>query len=166
LAAHGIVADVVPPRFVAESLAQSLRGLQAKRALIARAARARDVLPEALRAQGAEVDVLALYETVAQPLSAPTLAAARSADYIAFTSSSTVSFFLDSASSATPVDGASRPGVGPGDTPILSKSTRVVSIGPVTSRALRERGIEPHVEAQRHDVDGLLEALLEDASTR
>jgi uroporphyrinogen III methyltransferase / synthase len=157
LAAHGIVADVVPPRFVAESLVQSLRKMQVKKALIARAAKARDVLPEALEAQGAEVDVLALYETVAQPLSAHTLAAAASADYIAFTSSSTVSFFLDS---------ADHPNAAPKAAPILSKSTRVVSIGPVTSETLREHGIEPHVEAQRHDVDGLLEALLQDAAAR
>jgi uroporphyrinogen III methyltransferase / synthase len=46
----------------------------------------------------------------------------------------------------------------------LSPQTRVVSIGPVTSAALRESGLEPHVEAERHDVEGLLEALLRDAS--
>jgi uroporphyrinogen-III synthase len=45
----------------------------------------------------------------------------------------------------------------------LGKSTRVVSIGPVTSAALRERGHEPHVEASRHDIDGLVQALVEDA---
>ena len=42
-----------------------------RRALIARAAEARDVLPDALRERGAEVDVLALYETVVEPLSGP-----------------------------------------------------------------------------------------------
>jgi uroporphyrinogen III methyltransferase / synthase len=45
----------------------------------------------------------------------------------------------------------------------LSDATRVVSIGPVTSATLREHGIEPHVEAERHDIDGLLDALLGDA---
>jgi uroporphyrinogen III methyltransferase/synthase len=147
------VADVVPPRFVAESLAQSLRALQVKKALIACAAKARDVLPEALKAEGAEVDVLALYETVPQPLSAQTAAAAARADYITFTSSSTVRSFLD---------GANHPNAALKAASILSKSTRVVSIGPVTSETLRNHGIEPHIEAQRHDLDGLLEALLED----
>jgi uroporphyrinogen-III synthase len=33
----------------------------------------------------------------------------------------------------------------------------------VTSDALRERGLEPHVEASRHDIEGLVEALLRDA---
>jgi hypothetical protein len=43
-------------------------------------------------------------------------------------------------------------------------SARLVSIGPVTSQALRDHGLEPHVEAVRHDVDGLLEALVADAA--
>jgi uroporphyrinogen III methyltransferase / synthase len=146
LAERGIVADVVPERFVAEALVEALAEVPVSRALVARASAARDVLPDALRARGAEVDVLALYETVAEPLSLRTLALARSADYITFTSSSTVRFFLEA------VEGP------------LSPSTRIISIGPVTSEALREHGLEPHVEAERHDVEGLVAALLADAS--
>jgi uroporphyrinogen-III synthase len=41
-----------------------------------------------------------------------------------------------------------------------------VSIGPVTSATLREHGLEPDVEATRHDVDGLVEALVADARAR
>ena len=41
---------------------------------------------------------------------------------------------------------------------------RVVSIGPVTSSTAREHGIEVHVEAERHDVDGLVDALVTDAA--
>ena len=145
---RGIVADVVPERFVAEGLVEALGDVPIRRALIARAKEARDVLPDALRARGAEVDVLALYETVAEPLSPRVLAAARAADYITFTSSSTVRFFVEAA----------------GEEPALSAATRVVSIGPVTSQTLREHGIEPHVEAEHHDIDGLLEALLADAA--
>jgi uroporphyrinogen III methyltransferase/synthase len=145
LAERGILADVVSERFVAEALVEALADVPVSRALVARASAARDVLPDALRARGAEVDVLALYETVAEPLSPRTLALARSADYITFTSSSTVRFFLEAVEAP------------------LSPATRIVSIGPVTSEALRERGLEPHVEAQRHDVEGLLAALLADA---
>jgi uroporphyrinogen III methyltransferase / synthase len=147
LRARGIVADVVPERFVAEALVQALTDVPVRRALVARAKEARDVLPDALRARGAEVDVLALYETVAEPLSPRVLAAARGADYVAFTSSSTVRFFLDAA----------------GGEAGLSDGTRVVSIGPVTSATLREHGLEPRVEAARHDIDGVVEALLADA---
>ena len=145
---HGIDADVVPERSVAESLVDALREIPVERALVARAAEARDVLPDALRERGAKVDVLALYETVAEPLDDGALAAARAADYVTFTSSSTVRFFLEAA----------------GGEAALSDGTRIVSIGPVTSAALREHGLEPDVEAARHDVDGVLDALVADAS--
>jgi len=150
LRAHGIVADVVPERFVAEALVEALADVPVRRALIARARVARDVLPDALRERGAEVEVVDLYETVAERLDDEARAAALAADYVTFTSSSTVRFFLDA------LGGAER--IGPG--------TRLVSIGPVTSATLREHGLEPQVEASEHDVDGLLAALLADAAAR
>jgi uroporphyrinogen III methyltransferase / synthase len=145
LEAHGIRADIVPEQFVAESLVQALADEPVKRALIARAAEARDVLPDALRERGAEVEVVALYETVAEPVSAEQLSSLRRADYVTFTSSSTVRNFFDA--------------VGDG----LSERTRLVSIGPVTSATMRELGVEPHVEAEQHDIDGLVAALVRDA---
>ncbi len=150
LAERGVTADVVPERFVAEALVEALTGLPVKRALVARAREARDVLPDALRARGAEVDVLALYETLAEPLSTRALSAVRDADYVTFTSSSTVRFFLQAA----------------GGEAGLSPSTRIVSIGPVTSETLREHGLGPDVEAEGHDVEGVIEALLTDAALR
>jgi uroporphyrinogen III methyltransferase/synthase len=147
LAEHGLLADIVSERFVAEALVEALADTPVKHALVARAKEARDVLPDALRARGAQVDVLDLYETLAEPLSPRALAAAREADYITFTSSSTVRFFLDAA----------------GDRG-LSPATRIVSIGPVTSATLREHGLEPHIEANDHDIDGLIQALLADAA--
>src|SRR3984957_19541607 len=95
LSEHGIAADVVPERFVAESLVEALSDLEVKHALLATASGAREVLPEALRARGAQVDVLAVYETVAEPLSERALRRAQMAEYITFTSSSSVRFFLD-----------------------------------------------------------------------
>jgi uroporphyrinogen III methyltransferase/synthase len=148
LAEHGIAADVVPERFVAESLVQALAELPVEHALVARARDARDVLPDALRARGAAVEVLELYETLAAPLGEAELAAARQADYVTFTSSSTVRFFLGAV----------------GGEAALSPRTRIVSIGPVTSETLREHGLEPHVEAEQHDIDGMIAALLADAA--
>lgn len=116
--------------------------------LVARAAEARDVLPEELRDRGAKVDVVALYETVAEEPDEAALEAARSADYVTFTSSSTVRNFVTAVGDRLP------------------KETRVVSIGPVTSEAAREAGLEVGVEAERHDLDGLVEALLQDAAAR
>ncbi|MDQ6750304.1 MAG: uroporphyrinogen-III synthase, partial [Actinomycetota bacterium] len=144
---HGVLADVVPERAVAEALVQALRDVAVTRALVARARAARDVLPDALRERGVDVDVLALYDTVAEPLTPPALAAARSADYLIFTSSSTVRFFATAAECELG----------------LSDATRIVSIGPVTTETLRGFGLEPHVEAVRHDIDGVVEALLADA---
>jgi uroporphyrinogen III methyltransferase / synthase len=158
LATHGIAADVVPERFVAESLVDALADIDVGRVLVARAREARDVLPDALRERGAQVDVIALYETLAEPLREQTLADARGADYITFTSSSTVRFFLEAAGSADA-------GASSSEWP-LSPATRIVSIGPVTSATLREHDLEPHVEAPRHDVDGLVQALLADAVGR
>ena len=164
LRGHGVIADIVPERFVAEGLIEALAAVPVSRALIARAAEARDVLPEALRARGATVDVLALYETVAEPLSESELAAARSADYVTFTSSSTVRFFFDSVEAA---GGRRGTGVDAGSTgAVRPDGPRLVSIGPVTSAALRERGLEPDVEAGRHDIEGLLDALVADAAGR
>jgi uroporphyrinogen III methyltransferase/synthase len=151
LAERGIVADVVPKRFVAESLVQALAEIPVERALIARAREARDVLADALRARGAEVDVVALYETLAEPLSEQALQAVASVDYITFTSSSTVRFFLEASGGANAR---------------LAPDTRIVSIGPVTSQTLREHGLEPHVEADPYDVEGMIAALLADATSQ
>jgi len=153
LSERGITADVVPTQAVAEALVAALEQIPVTRALVARARKARDVIPDALRARGAEVDVLDLYETVVEPLSAEALARAQGADYITFTSSSTVDYFLEA---------AGRGGAQAG----FSPQTRIVSIGPVTSATLREHGLRADVEASRHDVDGVLEVLLADVATR
>ncbi|HEY5333472.1 MAG TPA: uroporphyrinogen-III synthase, partial [Solirubrobacterales bacterium] len=149
LAAHGIAADVVPERFVAEALVEALSEIEVegRRVLVARAAEARDVLPDALRERGAKVDVVALYETVRETPEEDAIAAAQDADYVTFTSSSTVSNLTDALGDRFPA------------------AARIVSIGPVTSATVREAGLEVAVEADRHDVDGLLAALLADAAT-
>jgi uroporphyrinogen III methyltransferase/synthase len=149
LSEHGIEADVVPERFVAEGLLEALAGSPPSRALIARAADARDTLPDGLRAMGADVDVVALYDTVAEPLSDAAAQALDGATYITFTSSSTVRFLLEALATRS-----------------LPPTARVASIGPITSETLREHGLEPDVEAERHDVDGLVQALVADATGR
>jgi uroporphyrinogen III methyltransferase/synthase len=146
LRALGIEPDVVPEQFLAEGLVAALRDVPVRRALVARAAKARDVLPDALRERGAEVDVLDLYETVAEPLSGEQVEDIKHADYVTFASSSTVAFLLERVE--------------------LDPSIRIASIGPVTSAALRERGHEPDVQALQHDIDGLVQALTEDAMRR
>jgi uroporphyrinogen III methyltransferase / synthase len=147
LAKCGIAADIVPERFVAESLAEALGEVEVrgKRVLVARATEAREVIPEHLSERGAEVDVIALYETVREEPMPEAVEAAQNADYVTFTSSSTVRNLTDALGDRFP------------------SAARVVSIGPVTSEAARNAGLEVHVEAERHDVDGLIAALLADA---
>jgi uroporphyrinogen III methyltransferase/synthase len=143
LRARGVEPDVVPERAVAEGLVEALASVPVERALIARAAEGRDVLPDALRARGAHVDVVALYETVAEPLSDETRAAAAAADYLLFTSASSVRFYARAGGS---LDGP-----------------RLVSIGPATSDALREHGAAPDLEADPHTPDGMIDTLVRDA---
>ena len=150
LAERGVLADVVPERFVAEGLLEALEDeeVAGARVLVARAAEARDVLPDALRERGAEVDVVALYETVREEPGAEEVEAAQGADYVTFTSSSTVTNLTAALGDRFPA------------------TARIVSIGPITSETVRAQGLEVHVEAGRHDVDGLLAALLADAAER
>ncbi len=144
---HGVIADIVPERFVAEALIDSLADVDVagKPALLARAAEAREVLPAALRERGAELDVVALYETVTEEPDEAAIEAAQEADYVTFTSSSTVRNLLSVLGDRLP------------------PSARVVSIGPVTSQTAREAGLKVQVEAERHDPAGLVAALVADA---
>jgi uroporphyrinogen III methyltransferase/synthase len=148
LAKCGISADIVPERFVAESLIEALAEVEVsgKRVLVGRAAEARDVIPEHLSDRGAKVDVVSLYETVREEPSADAIEAAQSADYVTFTSSSTVRNLTEALGDRFP------------------RNARIVSIGPVTSEAAHAAGLKVDVEAERHDIDGLVEAVLADAS--
>jgi uroporphyrinogen III methyltransferase/synthase len=150
LAAHGVRADVVPERFVAEGILETLDGhpLGDRRVLVARAREARPDLVDGLRERGAMVDEVALYDTRAEPPGPDALEAALGADYLTFTSSSTVRNFM------APLDRGQRERAG---------RLRVVSIGPITSAAARAEGLVVHAEASAYTVPGLVEALVADA---
>jgi uroporphyrinogen-III synthase len=129
----------VAEQAVSESLLESLGEVAGRRVLVATAEGARTVLPDGLRQRGAEVDVLHLYRTRREPVDVEAVLAA---DLVTFTSSSTVSNLLEALSGRD-----------------LS-TLRAVSIGPVTSATLREHDVEPVTEADPHDVEGLVEAVL------
>lgn len=142
LARHHLVADLVPDRHVAEGLLDALVATgRPGRALLPRAAVARDVLPDGLRAQGWEVDVVDAYRTSAAVPSADQRGAVAGAHAITFTSSSTVTNF---------VEAFGREAVPP----------VVACIGPVTATTARDLGVEPTVTAAVHTVDGLVAALV------
>jgi uroporphyrinogen III methyltransferase/synthase len=139
LAQRGVAADVVAAPATSEGLLAALGDVHGRRVLVAAAEGARDVLPDGLSAGGAQVDRVALYRTSAEPVDA---AAVTAADLVTFASSSTV----DSLVAALPADRVA--------------GLPAVSIGPATTASLRAAGIEPLAEADPHDVDGLVEAVL------
>jgi uroporphyrinogen-III synthase/uroporphyrinogen III methyltransferase/synthase len=139
---------LVPESYVAESLVSAFGGQigPGTRVLLARAAVARDVIPDALRAAGATVDVVDAYRNVI-PAKAPERlrgALDERLDAATFTSSSSVEHLADVAKAA----GVAFPFAG----------VRAISIGPITSRTLREYGWKPAAEAEQHDVPGLIAA--------
>jgi uroporphyrinogen III methyltransferase / synthase len=142
LAAGNLTVDLVPERFVAESLLDAFPDPPAGggRVLLARAAVARGVLPDGLRERGWEVDVVDAYRTVAVPLTDAQRDVAAAADVITFTSSSTVERYLDAGPDAVP--------------PV------VACIGPVTAATARRLGLDVTIEADVHTIPGLLDALV------
>jgi uroporphyrinogen-III synthase len=146
----GLKVTLVPVSYVAESLVSVLESqMNGARVLLARAAIARDVIPDALRAGGAEVDVVDAYQN-GIPAGAPEQlrqALAGGLDAATFTSSSSVRHLKDAAAAS----GVVWPFAG----------VAAISIGPITSRTLREQGWEPAVEAQVSDIPGLVKAVAE-----
>jgi uroporphyrinogen III methyltransferase/synthase len=140
LAQFNLVADLVPERFVAESLLDAFPA-GSGHVVLPRAAVARDVLPDGLRAKGWEVDVVEAYRTVAADVAPEVVAAARAADAVTFTSSSTVTRYLEVAGpdAVAPV---------------------VVCIGPVTAQTARDHGLQVDAVADEHSVPGLVDAVV------
>lgn len=136
--------DLVPEEYVAESLLAAFPPAQpgARRVLVARAAVARDVLPDGLRSAGWEVDVVEAYRTVRPPVPPDLLDRVPTADVVTFTSPSTVEGFLAAIGSIDRV-----PAV-------------VACIGPVTAAAARAAGLVVDVVATTFTVDGLIDALV------
>ena len=143
LRAHGIVADLVPARAVGEELLAAFPDPPATgaRVLLARAAVARDVVPDGLRAKGWTVDVVEAYATVPADVDTVDQDAIATADLITFTSASTVDRFVEA--------------FGAGPVP-----PRVACIGPVTAAAARAHGLAVAIEASTHTVAGLVEAVV------
>lgn len=145
---EGARADAMPDEYVAEGVVDALAAetaLPGTRILLPRAQVARRILPDALRARGAEVVDVAAYRTVPDAAEADHARAAVEAgevDVVTFTSSSTVRNYVELLGATT--GGAS-----------------VASIGPITSDTAREVGLDVEVEAAEYTVPGLIQAIVE-----
>lgn len=143
-------ADVVPPTFRAEVLAETLKPLvRGKRVLWARASRARDVLPQQLESVGAAIDELVVYRHVdvpALPDEAHAAIERGGVDWIGLSSPSiarSLACLLSPAATAQ-----------------LGRAVSLASISPVTSAAAREVGLPIAAEATTHTWDGIFEAIM------
>ena len=144
----GIAVDVVPDRFVAEGVLEALAGgagVAGSRVLYLCAEGARDVLPAGLREMGATVDVVPIYRSIPDGAGAPALRSALergAVDLVTVTSASGVHGLVD----AVGAEAAMR--------------APVASIGPVTSSAARDAGLEVAIEAESSTIDGLVAAIV------
>ena len=138
--------DLEPEEFVAEGLVRAFQkegSMENVRILLARAEQARDVLSKQLSSLGAIVDEGFAYRTVAETrdiTGARRRLMEEGADLITFTSSSTVENFL-----ALELK--------------WPEKMQIASIGPITSKTVRDRGLQVDVEARRHDIPGLVDAI-------
>jgi len=147
----GLAVDLIPPKYIAESLAEALAAeVSGSLILLIRAAEARDVLPVTLTAAGAAVTIVeayrnrippgsisALQQTFASPASRP--------DAITFTSASTARNLIALLEAANLT---------------LPASITLASIGPITSQTLRDLGLTPHIEAAEPTIPALIQTLI------
>ncbi|MBE0477032.1 MAG: uroporphyrinogen-III C-methyltransferase [Coriobacteriia bacterium] len=159
---RGIRPDYVPSEYRAEGLVEGFceRGVgEGTNVLIARAAEAREVLPDTLRAAGANVDVVPVYRTVPGrgESSVVERLAEGTVDVVTFTSSSTVKNFVRLAEEGLR---AREEGEGTSVADAMS-GVLVASIGPITSQTARDLGLQVDVEAAEYTIPGLVQALTE-----
>jgi uroporphyrinogen III methyltransferase / synthase len=144
--------DVMPDEFIGKKVAEAIAqhgSVENSKICLLRAETANPDLPRTLEDLGAIVDDIAIYKTVAETkdfFGAAENFLAQGADWITFTSGSTVEFFHARF-----------------DLPKLLKQfpqMNLASIGPETSKAIRALKMEPAIEANEHTTDGLIAELL------
>ena len=149
--------DLMPEEALASSIAEAFaeyESIENLKMCLLRAEVANRDLPKALETMGAIVDDIACYRTVPEmedPTGAVEKLLASGADWLTFTSGSTVEHFHTRFNLPE----------------FLNKfpKTRIATIGPETSKSLEVLGVKPAVEASQHTIDGLIEALLAASKT-
>jgi len=152
LGRYGLTADLIPSEYQAEGMvaAMSQHKLTGAKVLIPRAEVARELLPEQLRAQGAMVDVVPVYRTVLPESDLSRLKEqiqAGAIDVITFTSSSTVSNFVELLGGA-------------GEARRLGTKTTIACIGPITAKTAEEYGLPVAIVPGENTVPALAQAIV------
>lgn len=151
---YGIVADLIPATYTAEGMAESLLdfGVEGRNVLIPRALKAREFLPETLRGAGAQVTVVPVYQNV-PPLGSKEKLRAElergKVDMITFTSSSTVTNFLNMVDAAT---GEELKG--------LLQGVKITAIGPVTAKTIINNGLRVDVQPETFTIPDMVDAIV------
>ncbi|MBS3969636.1 MAG: uroporphyrinogen-III C-methyltransferase [Clostridia bacterium] len=148
---YGLLVDYVPGEYRAEAIIEKMQGenLKGKKILLPRADIARKILPESLKAMGADVHEVTAYKTVkgnGQLNNVKDLLVNKKINIITFTSSSTVKNFISMFDK--------------NELPELLKGIKLASIGPITTRTAVELGLSIDIEAAEYTLDGLLQAIL------
>jgi uroporphyrinogen III methyltransferase/synthase len=148
----GVPVHFIPKAFIAESILEGFKkkSINGKKILLARAKKARDILPKGLRKMGTDVDVVEAYRTV-RPRSGSKklkkLLAEGKIDIITFTSSSTVNHFTELLKKE--------------NLKKLLKGMAIACIGPVTARTAKERGLKVQIQPRQYTIPGLTRAIVE-----
>jgi uroporphyrinogen III methyltransferase/synthase len=153
LADCSIHVDLVPDEYLAEGILATIGDVVGQRVLLPRAAQAREVLAETLRARGAVVDEIAAYQTLPGSGIAQlqTLLQGGALDAITFTSSSTVRFLFA---------GLGELGTDHEATLALLAQPTIACIGPITAATAREAGLQVAITAEEYTMNGLVAALI------
>lgn len=146
---YHMATDLMPETHVAEAMAEAFKkevgSIENTTMLWVRAKGARDVLSKELNEAGVILDEAIAYETISEtddPTGGVKRFKEEGADFITFTSASTVEGFLDMGLS-------------------IPDETAIASIGPITSAALAENGYDPDKEATSNDIPGLIQAVID-----
>ncbi len=152
LATRGATVDFIPDEFVGARLGATLPDAAGRRVLLARAARAREELADALTARGALVDSVAVYDSIpAAPDPEGLAALERGVDAAPFTSASTVRTFATAFGLSAQA---------------LLDGVVIACIGPVTADEARSLGFTVHVEPEEHTIPALVRALSDHFAAR
>ena len=147
----GVNPDYIPSQYYAEAIIKHFDSLEFKNnsALILRAKKARDILPQGLRETGMAVKVIDLYDTCIDTDTKVLIKDVfkEKIDWVTFTSSSTVENFIKLLGK---------------DYRRKLKGVKLASIGPVTSATLRNLGLKPSAEAKVYTIEGLVDAIKRD----
>lgn len=152
LAERKVFVHLIPRKYVAESILEAFKGepIEGKRILLARAQKARDVLPRGLEDLGAKVDVAEVYRTRKPKGGSGKLKRIlkeRKVDLITFTSSSTVNHFIELLKGE--------------DLKSLLQGVLIACIGPVTSEIAKQWGMKVQIQPREYTIEGLTKAIVD-----